>query len=103
MSKEIVERIKAAETEAASIRADAEIAARDIRLGAEAEAERAVNAEREKGEAMLAAVKAEQIELSGRAAEDGKKAGAYESARETSEALENLGMAVDYIIGGLMK
>ena len=103
MSKEIVNKIKAAEQEAARIRAEAETAAREIKAAAEADAERRVEAEREKGEAALAAVKAEQGELARRAVEDGRKAGAYESARETSVALDNLPAAVDYIIGGLMK
>ena len=103
MSKEIVEKIKAAEAEAAGIRADAEAKAQKIRADAEAEAENAVAAEREKGEALIASVRAEQDGLTRKAAEDGKRSGAYESARETSDALQNLGAAVDYIIGGLMK
>ena len=101
MSKEIIEKIRSAEDQAAAIRRDAEEKAREKKIAAEAEAERIVAAARESGEDRLKKIATEHGIKTGKAAEDGRRDGAYESARQTAEALDNLEAAVAYVIGGL--
>lgn len=101
MSKEIIEKIKSAEENAAAMQREAEVKAAELLESARAEAERIIAEAKENGEERLASANAEQRQNTVRAAEEGRKAGAYEAARATAEANDNFEAAVSYIIGGI--
>jgi len=101
VSKEIIEKIRKAEAEADEIRRSAAQKADELRAKAEAEAAGILAEARAAGEAKLGESRREQDAAAVRAAEEGKKVGAYEAARATAEASDNFEAAVSRIIGGL--
>ena len=101
MSKEIIERIKQTEENAAAAVRSAQERARDIREEAKSKADAIVREARESGEAEMAKVTSEGEEHKNTALEDARRTGTYESAESKAFARVNFDKAVQFVLGRL--